>query len=68
MVDTAITAIGGFYQPHDIKVFPKKTTVSWTSAGWSKWTQEGGEEEEERKKSGFMTAEVTYSWLTKFCD
>merc|ERR1719219_1981224 len=55
VVDLVVTAIGGYYGPDDSRVFPKVAVMTWSrDKGWGPWQQKKGQEQEFKRKSGFM--------------
>ena len=42
--------------------------MTWSrDRGWGTWHQNKGQEEENNRKSGFMTAEVPLTWIERMC-
>ena len=42
--------------------------MTWSkSKGWSSWQQKKGQEDDHKRKSGFMTAEVPLTWIERMC-
>ena len=55
-------------QTINVKDIPQVAVMTWSrDKGWGPWQQKNGQEEENKRKSGFMTAEVPLAWIERMC-
>jgi len=69
VVNTEVSAIGGYFGPDESPKYPKPAMISWSdrTTKWGSWHQNEGQEEYARRRSGFMSTEVPLSWLKRLC-
>ena len=65
VTDVELRAIGGYYKENNAKVFPGLATLKRDKGGMdSRWTEDKNEIDPQRQRSGFMTAQIPWPWIS----
>ena len=63
-----VHAMGGYSKVSGKKIYPGLSTLTWEEGRWGSWQEEDIEDEQNKKRSGFMMAQVSRKWIREVCD